>query len=228
MSKLIIIYIVFNLCVAISSEICILSCVHCKLDHSREKSIVILIQMSMDASTPSDWRCWCRLCAKRTTDETVATADTIDFLHSIVEKHLLTTVMTISNFDNLDWSLIGFLPQLSPLEDYPLLICTSCKEFLLRLNAFSERCVQTESLFNYLLTVDTAYEDAKLHNLRIEYGLDAEEVIVRNLHCKCSDHYCSSSIVEVFIIEAWPSNRHRWFRGKCGDKRTQAANSFSE
>lgn len=66
--------------------------------------------------------------------------------------------------------------QLSEIDDLPLSICTSCKDFLLQLNTFSERCVQADSLFNDLLRSDAPCDDAKLHALRIEYGLDVEEV----------------------------------------------------
>lgn len=54
--------------------------------------LFISSEMSLDESSQVDWRCWCRLCAKSTTDETVAAADTIELLHSIVERHQLATV----------------------------------------------------------------------------------------------------------------------------------------
>lgn len=49
-------------------------------------------EMSVDETSTVDWRNWCRLCAKCTTEETVATEEALEFLLLIVEKHLLATV----------------------------------------------------------------------------------------------------------------------------------------
>lgn len=63
------------------------------------------------------------------------------------------------------------------LSDCASNICIECHNFIERLQAFDERCLKVNSLFNNLITsTELQFDSDYLQGLRFEAGLDTDEV----------------------------------------------------
>ncbi|XP_055711458.1 zinc finger protein 99-like [Phlebotomus papatasi] len=106
----------------------------------------------------SNWRNWCRLCAK------------IDSCAG----DLTCKVESIS--DQLEIIQKYFMISLSDLYDIQLPVCPECCKFLTKVDGFRGHCIKVDQMFKEIISLENSSNLSDLESIRIRFGVDSEEI----------------------------------------------------
>lgn len=130
----------------------------------------------------TNWKNWCRLCARHEGNDTFCKLDTVCDLSALVHKYFLITVRKFIAFN--DFTLLLQLiylfsmchPQLSPYDVTPTAICNDCVKFVFSMEKFALRCAKVDKMYSEIVYDNINILETEVHSVRYKYGLDEEEV----------------------------------------------------
>lgn len=153
------------------------------------------IEIPSVRSSLSDWRLWCRLCAKddlqgninvflknehtisgeREADVNVGATTAVNdlALATAIGKYFWINVSATVSAYKLGEYIINFFLQITRGEELPEMICSACLTLVTSLVNFSERITRVQKL--YCILQSSPKESINLHELRAKFGLQDED-----------------------------------------------------